>query len=65
MRIPVVESNGHQHYRDWDKLVSRHPFPEAGWTSPVNGIFKLDGDFYVKNGGIFDVSSYYEKQVRV
>lgn len=65
LKIPVVESNGHQHYRDWSKLVSRHPFPDAGWTSPVKGIFNLDGDFYAKNGGIFDVSSYYEKLVRM
>jgi len=65
LKIPVVESNGHQHYSDWEKLVSRHPYPDAGWPSPVDGIFKLDEDFYDKSGGILDVSGYYEKLVRI
>ncbi len=64
LKIPVVESNGHQNYRDWDKLISRHPFPEAEWTSPVSGIFRLNEDFYGKSGGIYNVSSYYEKLVK-
>jgi len=65
LKIPVVESNGHQHYREWSKLVSRHPFPEARWAEPVKGIFELDGDFYRKSGGIYDISGYYEKLIRV
>jgi L-alanine-DL-glutamate epimerase-like enolase superfamily enzyme len=65
LKIPVVESNGHQHYRNWGTLISRHPFPDAEWTVPVGGIFKLNEDFYEKSGGIFKISEYYEKLVRV
>jgi L-alanine-DL-glutamate epimerase-like enolase superfamily enzyme len=65
LKIPVVESNGRQHYRNWDRLISHHPFPEAEWASPVNGIFKLNEDFYEKSGGIFKSSEYYEKLVRI
>lgn len=65
LKIPVVESNGHQHYRDWDKLISRHPFPLAEWTSPLKGIFHLNEDFYKKSGGVLDVSPYYEKLARM
>jgi len=65
LKIPVVESNGHQNYRDWEKLVSRHPFPCAAWTSPVKGVYRLDDDFYEKNGGILDISEYYEKTVKI
>jgi len=63
LKIPVVESNGHQHYRDWEKLISRHPFPDAEWVVPVNGIFHLTDDFYKKSGGIFDTSEYYKAKV--
>ncbi|MDD3725666.1 MAG: L-alanine-DL-glutamate epimerase [Candidatus Ratteibacteria bacterium] len=63
LKIPVVESNGHQSYRDWGKLIQRHPFPEAEWVVPVDGIFHLTPDFYAKSGGIFDVSEYYKSKV--
>jgi L-alanine-DL-glutamate epimerase-like enolase superfamily enzyme len=64
LKIPVVESNGHQHYRDWDKLISLHPFPDAEWTVPVGGIFKLNHDFYEKSGGIFEISEHYKNMVK-
>jgi len=63
LKIPALESNGHQHYRNWEKLISHHPYPEAAWTRPVNGIFKLNRDFYDKSGGIFEVSPHYKELV--
>ncbi|MCX8082889.1 MAG: L-alanine-DL-glutamate epimerase [bacterium] len=65
LKIPVVESNGHQHYRDWDKLIQKHPYPSAEWVIPFDGIFHLTSDFYEKSGGIFDVSDYYKSKVRI
>lgn len=65
LKIPVVESNGHQHYRDWEKLIQRHPYPDAEWVVPVDGIFHLTDDFYEKSGGIFEVSEYYKEKVKM
>ncbi len=65
LKIPVIESNGHQHYKNWDKLISYHPFANAQWVLPSKGIFHLTKDFYEKSGGIFDRSNHYEKLVKI
>jgi L-alanine-DL-glutamate epimerase-like enolase superfamily enzyme len=55
----LMETNGHQNYRDWDRMRSYHPFPQAAWSMAEKGIFKTDADFYAKNGGILDLSDHY------
>jgi L-alanine-DL-glutamate epimerase-like enolase superfamily enzyme len=55
----LLESNGHQNYKNWAELEKRHPFPDASWRKTVDGVFNLDDDFYRKNGGILTNSEYY------
>jgi L-alanine-DL-glutamate epimerase-like enolase superfamily enzyme len=55
----ILEMNGFQNYRNWDKLMNCHPFPAAPWVEPKNGIFYLDKDYYTKEGGIFQFSRHY------
>lgn len=45
LKTGVVESNGAQNYRNWDKLLLETRRPDAGWLHPENGVFDLK-DFY-------------------
>ncbi len=59
MTIGVLETNGHQNYRDWQDMTRRHPCTGAPWTVPVGGVFNLDDDFYARSGGILMASPHY------
>ena len=56
----LLETNGHQNYRDWKAMRARHPFPDAGWANTQDGVFRLDADYYAKSGGILTPSPHYE-----
>jgi len=64
MKIGVLESNGHQNYRNWENMKSYHPCTGASWTDAVDGVFRLDEDFYQKSGGILLTSSHYSDMVK-
>ncbi|HBG28961.1 MAG: L-alanine-DL-glutamate epimerase [Planctomycetes bacterium GWF2_41_51] len=53
MKIGVLESNGHQNYKNWQQMKNQHPCAGALWIEPKNGIFNLDQEFYKQSGGIF------------
>lgn len=62
--LGLLETNGHQNYRNWDKMVSYHPYPDAVWRKTSQGVFKLDSDYYQKSGGIFAPSPHYQEMLR-
>jgi len=57
--VGVLETNGHQNYKNWDKLLTYHPCSGAPWMEIKNGNFQLDEDFYKLSGGIFLPSQHY------
>jgi uncharacterized protein YqkB len=57
----LLETNGHQNYKNWTTMESYHPFPDAAWRKTINGVFELSDDFYAKNGGILTDSEHYMK----
>jgi L-alanine-DL-glutamate epimerase-like enolase superfamily enzyme len=59
--LGLVETNGHQNYREWETMRSYHPAPEASWARADRGVFKLDPDYYARSGGIFLPSAHYEQ----
>ena len=63
MKIGVVETNGHQNYRNWQQMRQYHPCPDAAWSEAVRGVFHLDEDFYQRSGGIFQVGEHYRRIV--
>jgi hypothetical protein len=63
MKIGVLEVNGPQNYRNWEEMLSYHPYSQSSWVRMQKGLFHLDNEFYEKSGGIFDISSYYLSQV--
>jgi L-alanine-DL-glutamate epimerase-like enolase superfamily enzyme len=57
--LGLLETNGHQNYRDWQRMVGYHPYPDASWSKTVDGVFNLDDDYYEKSGGILTPSPHY------
>jgi len=58
--LGLLETNGHQNYKDWDRMVSYHPYAGASWSKTVDGVFNLNDDYYAKSGGILTPSPHYE-----
>ena len=59
----ALEANGHQNYRDWDRMQSYHPCAGAPWTESQNGSFALDPTFYSASGGILLPLPHYDSLV--
>ena len=59
LNMGLLETNGHQNYKYWDKMISYHPYPDASWRKTREGLFFLDQDYYQKSGGIFKDSIHY------
>lgn len=56
----IMETNGAQNYRDWERLRSHLPFPDAAWTREQPGsMFALDSEFYRQSGGFFAPLPYH------
>lgn len=59
--IGLQETNGHQYYKDWKKMMSYHPRSTGSWVETKKGVYITDKTFYDESGGIFDPSPHYEK----
>lgn len=55
----LLETNGHQNYKNWATMESYHPYTNADWRKTRDGVFKLDNDFYEKSGGVLTNSDHY------
>jgi len=60
----LLETNGHQNYKNWKLMESYHPLLNAFWRKPFMGVFNLNRDFYDKSGGIFMASEHCEKMFK-
>ena len=58
--LGLVETNGHQNYRNWETMRSYHPRPNAAWARTQRGVFELDADYYGCSGELFAPSSHYD-----
>jgi L-alanine-DL-glutamate epimerase-like enolase superfamily enzyme len=59
--LGLVETNGHQNYKNWETMRSYHPYPDAAWAKTAKGVFELNEDYYEKSGGIFVQSPHYRE----
>jgi len=59
MNIGVLESNGHQNYKNWQKMCSC----SKRYQKFKDGIFVLDKDFYQFGGHIFNENDHYSPLV--
>ena len=55
----LLESNGHQNYKNWATMETYHPYAHANWRKTKDGVFNLDNDFYEKSGGVLTDSRHY------
>lgn len=60
MNFGLLETNGHQFYKNWGKLESYHPRAGAEWTQTKNGAYTTGRSFYEESGGIFLPSEHYQ-----
>jgi L-alanine-DL-glutamate epimerase-like enolase superfamily enzyme len=60
MTVGLQETNGHQYFKNWDKMMSYHPKAGASWTKTQKGVYLTDASFYDQSGGIFEPSTHYE-----
>ena len=59
--LGLLESNGHQNYKNWKTMESYHPRKDASWIKADKGLYRLDNEFYRTGGGIFDPAPHYEE----
>jgi L-alanine-DL-glutamate epimerase-like enolase superfamily enzyme len=59
--LGLVETNGHQNYKNWNTMRSYHPQPDAVWANTQKGVFELNDDYYKRSGGIFMPSTHYQE----
>ena len=59
--LGLVESNGHQNYRNWNDMMGYHPRKDAPWVKVNKGVYELNKEFYRTGGGIFDPVPHYEE----
>lgn len=61
MPLGLQETNGHQYYKNWDKMVSHHPMANEEWVKTKNGVYPTGKAFYEKSGGILATIPHYEQ----
>lgn len=59
MTVGLQETNGHQYYKQWEKMMSYHPMHKGSWVHTKKGVYPTDASFYEHSGGIFAPSSHY------
>lgn len=59
--LGLVESNGHQNYKQWDEMLTYNPTSGASWAKVEKGVYNLNEDYYQRSGGIFEQSPHYAK----
>ncbi len=59
--IGLLETNGHQNYKNWEVMRGYNPCKDSSWAQTKKGLFELDDDYYSKSGGIFMPSQHYEE----
>jgi L-alanine-DL-glutamate epimerase-like enolase superfamily enzyme len=63
--LGLLESNGHQNYKNWNAMLDRHPRKNEPWVNVNQGVYELNDDFYAAAGGIFDPIPHFENLTRV
>lgn len=57
--VGLLENNGRQNYRDWERMMSYYPAADGSWVRAQDGLFNLTDEFWERSGGIFAQSPHY------
>ncbi|HLJ54680.1 MAG TPA: hypothetical protein VKT77_06535 [Chthonomonadaceae bacterium] len=52
--MALLETNGFQNYRNWDRMQEELALPHAPWVRPEAGVFRLSDEFFEKSAAILD-----------
>jgi L-alanine-DL-glutamate epimerase-like enolase superfamily enzyme len=63
--LGLIESNGHQNYRNWNTMLDYHPRKNASWVHVNKGVYELSDEYYKTGGGIFDPIPHYENMFSI
>ena len=63
--LGLLETNGHQNYRNWEEMRGYFPYKNEPWATTKQGVFELSEDYFAKSGGIFVSSPHYEEMFPV
>ena len=58
--LGLVETNGHQNFRNWETMRKDLAYPDAHWSRTEKGVFECDADWYSKSGGMLAPMPRYE-----
>ena len=58
--LGLLETNGHQNYRNWEAMRQKHPASAAPWARTQRGVFELGDDYYARSGGVLEPLPFYE-----
>ncbi len=58
--IGLIETNGHQNYRNWETMRGYHPRADAPWARTQRGVFELDADYYAQSGAVLQPSPHFD-----
>ena len=58
--LGLVESNGHQNYVNWSKMLQYFPQYDASWVNVKEGFYHTGDNYFNTGGGIFDPIPHYE-----
>jgi L-alanine-DL-glutamate epimerase-like enolase superfamily enzyme len=59
MSVGLQETNGHQYFKNWERLMSYHPKASGTWIRTQKGVYPTDASFYAESGGILMPSQHY------
>lgn len=59
LKIGIIETNGYQNYRNWERMKGMHPRAGAPWIEARNGMYELSEHFYDTCGGALDGGADY------
>jgi L-alanine-DL-glutamate epimerase-like enolase superfamily enzyme len=62
--LGLVESNGHQNYLNWNKMLEYYPQKNAQWVAVKNGVYELNDEYYRNGSGIFEPMPHYEEMFK-
>jgi L-alanine-DL-glutamate epimerase-like enolase superfamily enzyme len=58
--LGLLESNGHQNYRNWEKMMSYLPDRNKPWVGVNKGLFTTGNEFFENGGGIYKPLNHYK-----
>jgi len=58
--LGLLESNGHQNYQNWSKMLGYLPTHRKPWVEVNNGLYATGDEFFSNGGGIYEESEHYK-----